>query len=73
MNQRIRIRAHHTTWAARIADTVRRLLREAVAELARLNRAGLEADKLIGKSRRARARTVAEALSHRHGDTNRCC
>jgi hypothetical protein len=73
MNSRIPIGAHHTTWAARIADTVRRLLRESVAELARLNRVGLEADKLIGKSRRDRARTVAAALSHRHDDINRCC
>ncbi len=73
MNQRIRIRTHRTAWVTQIADAVRRLLRESVAELARLNRAGLEADTLIGKSRGYRARTVAAALSHRHGDTNRCC
>jgi hypothetical protein len=72
MNRRIRIYANHT-WATQIADAARRLLREAVAEIARLNRAGLGADMLVGKSRRDRARIVATTLSRRHGDTNRCC
>jgi hypothetical protein len=72
MNRRIRIHTNHT-WATQIADAARRILREAVAEIARLNRAGLEANMLVGKSRRARAQTVAAALSYRHGDVNRCC
>src|SRR6267154_2866447 len=61
-NQRIRILAHHFTWVTQIADVVRRLLREAVVELARLNRTGLDAHALAGKSRRDRARTGAMAL-----------
>jgi hypothetical protein len=72
MKRRIRIHANHT-WASQIADVARRLLREAVAEIARLNRAGLEVDTIIGKSRRARAQSVVAALSDRHGDINRCC
>jgi hypothetical protein len=52
---------------------VRRLLREAIAELARLNRTGLDTATLTGKSRRDRARTVAIALAHRHDGPTRCC
>lgn len=63
----------HRTWAARIADAARRILREAIAEIARLNRTGLDADTGIGKSRRDRARTVAAALSRRHNRPARCC
>jgi hypothetical protein len=73
MNTRIPIGAPHTTWAARIADTARRILREAVAEIARLNRAGLDDHTLAGKSRHDRARTVAAALAHRHDGPTRCC
>ncbi|MEA2647572.1 MAG: hypothetical protein QOG61_7 [Candidatus Binataceae bacterium] len=72
-NQRIRILAHHFTWVRQIVDVVRRLLREAIAELARLNRTGLDTATLTGKSRRDRARTVAMALAHRHDGPTRCC
>jgi hypothetical protein len=72
-NQRIRILAHHFTWVTQIADVVRRLLREAVVELARLNRTGLDPHTFAGKSRRDRARTVAMALAHRHDGPTRCC
>jgi hypothetical protein len=72
MNRRIRIHANHT-WATQIAEAARRILREAIAEIARLNRAGLDTNTLVGKSRRDRAQSVAAALSYRHGDVNRCC
>jgi hypothetical protein len=72
-NQRIRILAHHFTWVTQIADVARRLLREGIVELARLNRTGLDTATLTGKSRRDRARTVAIALAHRHDGPTRCC
>lgn len=73
MIDRIPIGARSPSWTAQIAATARRILREAGAELARLNRAGLGADALAGKSRSDRARTVAAALSHRHDGHSRCC
>ena len=73
MIDRIPIRARSAAWTAQIAATARRILREAVAELARLNRAGPGVDALAGKSRSDRARTVAAALSHRHDGHCRCC
>jgi hypothetical protein len=54
---------------ARIA----RFIREAGTELARVNRIGLHPDALAGKSRRERARTVADALNRRHAGHRRCC
>jgi len=63
----------HTKWAAQIAVTGRRILREAVAEIERLNRTGLDADWLIARSRRDRARIVAAALSQRRNHTTPCC
>jgi hypothetical protein len=51
----------------------RRIVREAGAELARLNRAGLSADALAGKSRSARARIVSAMLAQRHDGHHRCC
>jgi hypothetical protein len=50
-----------------------RISQEAGAELARLNRLGLPNDALAGKSRRERARTVADALNRRHAGHRRCC
>jgi hypothetical protein len=55
-----------------IAGT-RRIIREATTELARINRAGLGADVLDGKSRGDRARIVASSLSRRHKGHHRCC
>jgi hypothetical protein len=52
---------------------IARIFNEAGAELARLNRIGLRDDALAGKSRRERARTVADALSRRHAGHRRCC
>ena len=72
-NQRIRGSAPHPTWAARIVGAGRRILAEAVAEIARLNRAGLDADTLIGRSRRDRVRIVAAALSQGRNHPTRCC
>ena len=51
----------------------RRIIREAGAELARLNRAGLSAEALAGKSRRARARIVSAVIAQRHDGHHRCC
>jgi hypothetical protein len=73
MNTRTPIGAHRITGAARIAEAARRILREAVAEIARVNRTGLDTATLTGKSRRDRARTVAIALAHRHDGPTRCC
>lgn len=73
INRRMQLTTNLGEWAARMANAARRVLREAVAELVRLNRAGLAADELIGKSRSDRGRTVAIALAHRRGDINRCC
>ena len=55
------------------AAIARRIMREAGAELARLNRAGLSAEALAGKPRSARARLVTAALAHRHDGHHRCC
>ncbi len=52
---------------------VHRVIREAAAELARINRAGLGPDTLAGLSRRARARLVTAALARRHHRQDRCC
>jgi hypothetical protein len=60
-------------WVQRIATTVRSILGQAGAELARLNRAGLNAEALAGKSRRDRARAVMAALSRSHRGHHRCC
>ena len=49
------------------------IINEAGVELARLNRAGLRDDALAGKSRRERARAVADALNRRHEGHRRCC
>jgi hypothetical protein len=56
-----------------IAAIIRRMTREAAAELARINRAGLSPDALAGQPRRARARLVTAALAHRHNHPHRCC
>jgi hypothetical protein len=53
--------------------TARRIVREAGAELARLNRVGLSAEALAGKSRRARARIVSAVIAQRHDGHHRCC
>jgi hypothetical protein len=52
---------------------VGRIVHEAAAELARINRAGLSPDALAGLPSRARARLVTAALAHRHDGRNRCC
>lgn len=72
-HQRIPGGSRHTKWAARIANAGKRILREAIAEVARLNRAGVDADRLIGRSRRDRARIVAAALSQRRNHPSPCC
>jgi hypothetical protein len=65
------------TLAARIIRAaltgLRRIIREAAAELARINRAGLRLDALAGRPRRARARLVAATLARRHHRVERCC
>jgi len=50
-----------------VTSNVRTLLRDLYAEMARLNRAGVAADSLIGRSRRERA------LTERHHGHIRCC
>jgi len=68
-------------WLAAIAHRIirdalagaRRIIREAGAELARINRAGLSAEALTGTPRRARVRMVTAALARRHDGHNRCC
>lgn len=63
--------------ARRIASgTLRRtrtVIKEAGAELTRMNRTGLGAEDLAGQSHRERARAVAAALAHRHDGRGRCC
>jgi hypothetical protein len=56
-----------------IAAILRRMIHEAAAELARINRAGLSPDALAGLPRRARARLVTAALADRRDGHNRCC
>ena len=56
-----------------LASNVRKLLRDLYAELARLNRAGVAADSLKGRSRRERARLVKAAVAARHHGHSRCC
>jgi hypothetical protein len=56
-----------------LASNVRTLLRDLYAEMARLNRAGVTADSLKGRSRRERARLVKRALAARHHGHTRCC
>jgi hypothetical protein len=56
-----------------IFELIARTFNEAGAELARLNRLGLRDDALAGKSRRERARAVADALNRRHAGHRRCC
>jgi len=57
-----------------LTSNVRTLLRDLRAEMARLNRAGVSAETLKGRSRRERTRLVKRALAerHHHGHT-RCC
>jgi hypothetical protein len=52
---------------------VRTLLRDLRAEIARLNRAGVAAETLKGRSRRERARLVKAAVTARHHGHTRCC
>ena len=52
---------------------VRRIIREATAELARINRPGLGPDTLPGQPRGSRARLVIAALARRHHRADRCC
>lgn len=73
MIERIPGRARCAAIALRAAAGVSRLMREIAAEISRLNRTGLSADALEGQSRRACARLVTAALSHRHDGRNRCC
>jgi hypothetical protein len=61
------------TLISAIFALIARIFNEAGAELARLNRLGLPNDALAGKSRRERARTVADALNRRHAGHRRCC
>ena len=56
-----------------LASNVHTLLRDLYAELARLNRAGVAADSLKGRSRRERARLVKAAVAARHHGHSRCC
>jgi hypothetical protein len=56
-----------------LASNVRTLLRDLYAEMARLNRAGVAAETLTGRSRRERARLVKAALATRHYGQTRCC
>ena len=56
-----------------LASNVRTLLRDLYSELARLNRAGVAADSLKGRSRRERARLVKAAVAARHHGHSRCC
>ena len=73
MNRRLQLPANYSGWVAGIANVARRLVREVVAELVRLNRTGLAADTPVGKSRSDLGRIVAAALAHRNDDINRCC
>ena len=56
-----------------LASNVRTLLRDLRAEIARLNRAGVAAETLKGRSRRERARLVKAAVAARHHGHTRCC
>jgi hypothetical protein len=56
-----------------LASNVRTLLRDLYAEMARLNRAGVAAETLKGRSRRERARLVKAAVTARHHGHSRCC
>ena len=56
-----------------LASNVRTLLHDLRAEMARLNRAGVAAETLTGRSRRERARLVKAALADRHQGLARCC
>jgi hypothetical protein len=56
-----------------LASNVRSLLRDLYAEMARLNRAGVAADSLTGRSRRERARLVKAAVAARYRGDTRCC
>lgn len=71
--RRRRIAMNYSGCAARIGGAARRLWREVLAELLRLNRTGLATDTLLEGSRRDRGRIVATALSRRHENINRCC
>ena len=56
-----------------LASNVRTLLRDLRAEIARLNRAGVAAETLKGRSRRECARLVKAAVAARHHGHTRCC
>jgi hypothetical protein len=56
-----------------LASNVRTLLYNLRAEMARLNRAGVAAETLRGRSRRERARLVKAAVAARHHGHTRCC
>jgi hypothetical protein len=56
-----------------LASNVRTLLRDLRAEMARLNRAGVAAETLKGRSRRERARLVKAAVAGCHHGHTRCC
>lgn len=69
--------APSAAFAARIIRAaltgIGRIFREAAAELARINRAGLRLGALAGLPRRTRARLVAAALAALHHRVDRCC
>jgi hypothetical protein len=56
-----------------LSSNVRTLLRDLYSELARLNRGGVAAETLKGRSRRERARLVKAAVASRHHGHTRCC
>jgi hypothetical protein len=56
-----------------LASNLRTLLHDLRAEMARLNRAGVAAETLKGRSRRERTRLVKAALADRHQGLARCC
>lgn len=56
-----------------LVSNVRTLLCDLRVEMARLNRAGVTADSLKGRSRRERARLVKRALAEHHHGRSRCC
>ncbi len=58
---------------AELTSNVRTLLRDLRAELTRLNRAGVAAHELKGRSRRERTRLVKAAVAARHYGQTRCC
>ena len=73
MIDRASSRARAAALLSRLTASTRRFIRQARAELACLNRAGLHPDALAGQPRRTRARIVRAALARRHDGRHRCC